>query len=470
MIFFTKKMEKAGHAVMKLLTNRKRKSFDFAYTCYYNQLCNSKEAVSMKIISKLMPASTMKLVMSGVGILALVVFSGFILFEATKAEVVIIDNEKEQTIQTHKSTVQEVLDEAGITVGQYDELSHGLGDNIENNMEIDYRTAKEVIVTLDGKENEYHTTTATIGEFFNENDFSFADRDDISHNTSDEIEDGLHIEISKAFKITVNDGEEEKEFWPTGGSVEELLESENIEFDPDSDDRINFATGSKLAEGMNIEIVRVDKETEEVTETVAFETEEKNDSSLLKGEEKVVAQGEDGEVTKVYEVTYENGEKVDRQLIDEEVEKESTNRVVAIGTKEPQPEPEQNVVTLASEQSSSGSSSSSGNSGSGSSTSSESSSSKEFTMASTAYTASCNGCSGYTATGINLNANPNKKVIAVDPNVIPLGSRVWVEGYGEAIAADTGGSIVGNKIDVHVPDQAAANSWGRRTVTVKILD
>src|SRR5689334_15167339 len=60
--------------------------------------------------------------------------------------------------------------------------------------------------------------------------------------------------------------------------------------------------------------------------------------------------------------------------------------------------------------------------------------SKEITVEATAYTAYCAGCSGITATGIDLRSNPNRKVIAVDPRVIPLGSRVYVEGYGEAIA------------------------------------
>ena len=422
----------------------------------------------MRIISKLMPASALKLVMSGAGILALVVFSGFILFEATKAEVVIIDNDVEQTVHTHKSTVKEVLDEVGITVGQHDALSHDLDDTIENNMEIDYKTAKEVIVTLNGEEDSYYTTSANIGEFFTEYDLSFKDRDHVSHKKSDIIEDGLHIEISQAFKVSVNDGGNEKQVWTTGGSIQELLEEENIAYDPDSDDKINFAVDSKLAEGMTIDIVRVEKVTEEVTETVAFTTEERNDNSLLEGEEEVVSQGEDGEVTKIYETTLENGEEVDKKLVDEQVTKESTNRVVAIGTKQPQPEPEQNVVTLASEKPKSGNKGSSGSSGK--TASSEPSSSKEFTMSSTAYTANCSGCSGYTATGINLKADPNKKVVAVDPSVIPLGSRVWVEGYGEAIAGDTGGSIVGNKIDVHVPSKSAASSWGRRTVKVKVLD
>ena len=72
-------------------------------------------------------------------------------------------------------------------------------------------------------------------------------------------------------------------------------------------------------------------------------------------------------------------------------------------------------------------------------------------MTATAYTAHCNGCSGITRTGINLRSNPNLKVIAVDPNIIPLGSKVWVEGYGYAVAGDTGGAIKGMKIDLHVP-------------------
>ena len=96
--------------------------------------------------------------------------------------------------------------------------------------------------------------------------------------------------------------------------------------------------------------------------------------------------------------------------------------------------------------------------------------SQTFTMVATAYTADCTGCSGITANGTNLRANPNLKVISVDPRVIPLGTRVWVEGYGEAIAADTGGAIKGNKIDVFIPSQKGALDWGSRTVTVKILN
>lgn len=93
-----------------------------------------------------------------------------------------------------------------------------------------------------------------------------------------------------------------------------------------------------------------------------------------------------------------------------------------------------------------------------------------FAVEATAYTAGCAGCSGITSTGINLNNDPYAKVIAVDPNVIPLGTRVYVEGYGYAIAGDTGGAIKGYKIDVHVPTKEEAYNWGRRTVEITILE
>ena len=96
--------------------------------------------------------------------------------------------------------------------------------------------------------------------------------------------------------------------------------------------------------------------------------------------------------------------------------------------------------------------------------------SKEMVVTATAYTAYCKGCSGTTAYGIDLRANPSQKVIAVDPRIIPLGTKVWVEGYGEAIAGDTGGAIKGNKIDVFIPSHDNAMEWGVKKVKIKVLN
>lgn len=75
---------------------------------------------------------------------------------------------------------------------------------------------------------------------------------------------------------------------------------------------------------------------------------------------------------------------------------------------------------------------------------------------------------GMTASGVRINSQGDR-IIAVDPSVIPLGSRVYVEGYGEAIAADTGGAIKGNIIDLNM-SEAEAVQWGRRPVNITILD
>lgn len=94
-----------------------------------------------------------------------------------------------------------------------------------------------------------------------------------------------------------------------------------------------------------------------------------------------------------------------------------------------------------------------------------------LTMEATAYSsdpADTLGGGTVTATGQNLLENP--MAVAVDPSVIPLGTRLYVEGYGEAIASDTGGAIQGNIIDVHFSTYEECIAWGRRTVQVTILD
>ena len=69
---------------------------------------------------------------------------------------------------------------------------------------------------------------------------------------------------------------------------------------------------------------------------------------------------------------------------------------------------------------------------------------------------------GHTATGLPVGYG----VVAVDPSVIPLGTHMTIPGYGDAVAADTGGAVVGATIDLWFPSTAAANAWGRRTVTI----
>lgn len=398
----------------------------------------------MRNFRELLPASKWKLVISSIGVLALILFSSIVIYETTKKEVVIHKDGEELRVKTHQDTVKGLLEEVGIVASKHDALSQKLDTNIENNMEIDYISAKEVTLTIDGEESTYYTTESTVGDFLKKNGLSFSKHDDVSHKDSTLIEDNLNISVKTAFEVTVIDGNKEKKVMTTGDSVQEVLKDGNINYDKDSNDKIKPGLNKKVMKDSTISITRVDIENEKLTEKIAYGTVTKKDSSLLKGKEEVITNGQDGEVVKKYKVTYENGDEVKRELIEENITKESVDKVVAVGTKEP------TVATL--------------------STGSNNSSGKTITMTASAFTSSCSGCSGYTATGINLKANPNKKVIAVDPNVIPLGSRVWIEGYGEAIAGDTGGHIKGNRIDVHVASKSTARQWGVRNVKVKILD
>ncbi|WP_159723340.1 3D domain-containing protein [Enterococcus sp. CSURQ0835] len=93
---------------------------------------------------------------------------------------------------------------------------------------------------------------------------------------------------------------------------------------------------------------------------------------------------------------------------------------------------------------------------------------KTMQMQSTAYSCAESVNTFWTAMGIDLRQNP--MVVAVDPNVIPLGSMVEVSGYGIAIAGDTGGAIKGNIVDVHFPTVEQCIQWGRRNVTVTIIE
>ena len=85
--------------------------------------------------------------------------------------------------------------------------------------------------------------------------------------------------------------------------------------------------------------------------------------------------------------------------------------------------------------------------------------SRSITVSATGYS-----LGGSTATGLPVGWG----VAAVDPSVIPLGTHMTVPGYGEAIAADTGGAIVGATIDLWFPTTAQAMAWGRRIVTISL--
>lgn len=409
-------------------------------------------------IRKLLPErlSGKGLVISIISFILFVSILVYTVYETTKATVtIVLENENEEVIvRTHAETIADLMLEQEWDVQEHDFIEPALNTEIVNNTTVHWKPAKEVVVTIKNDTNPVFTTKDTVKELLHELNIAYTKHDLIEPALNTAITDDLEIYYEAAFQVELTSDGDQREVWTTSTTVADFLEHEDVSLG--ELDRVEPELDTKLEKETEIQVVRVEKVTDVVEETVAFGTVTRKDNELEAGKEEVIDAGEEGQIKKYYEVLLEDGEEVSREQIKTETVKESADRVVAVGTK-PKPEP----VSRSASPSSTAESEN---------TSEEKSSGKTMTVSATAYTASCNGCSGVTATGINLNNNRNMKVIAVDPNVIPLGSRVHVEGYGEAVAGDTGGAIKGNKIDVHVPSKAEARRWGRKQVKITILD
>ncbi|WP_221569240.1 G5 and 3D domain-containing protein [Alkalihalobacillus sp. TS-13] len=363
-------------------------------------------------------------------------------YELTKKTVTISIDGKDQTVQTHADTVKGLLKENDIGVGAHDKVDPGLNSKIKDQMKITWIQSHQVKLNLDGEEKKVWTTADTVKELLESEKIEVGEHDKLTPDMNANISDGMAVNLEKAFKVKLNDGGKEKDVWTTSITVADLLKQNKIQLD--EMDRVEPGKDALVKKGAQVKVTRVEKVTDVVEESVDFAVVKRKDSDLAKGKEKVVSDGKKGKVEKHYEVVMENGKEVSRKLVKTEKVSDSKDKIVAVGTKV-----QTQTVSRSKSSEPSG---------------------REFYVSSTAYTANCAGCSGITATGYNLKENPNAKVIAVDPSVIPLGSKVWVEGYGYATALDTGGAINGKKIDVFFSSQSAATSWGRKTVRIKIID
>jgi len=364
--------------------------------------------------------------------------TGLFIYQGTKKSVSLTLNDNKKEIKTHAETVHELLGELKINYKKQDYLSPSVNAKVKDNMQIVWKPAYMVILTLNGEEKKVWTTAKTVKEFLAKSEIAVKEQDQLSVPLKTKIKQGLKINLDTAFQVVVNDGGEERTVWSTSTTVADFLEQQGIKLN--ELDRVEPGLDQMIGENVPVNIVRVEKVTDVVEEPLEFATVTQKDSNLESGKQQVVQEGKIGKVQKTYEVILENGQEVSKTLISENVMEKATDKIVAVGTKE--------MTQLVSRGSETG---------------------KEFYVSSTAYTASCNGCSGKTAIGIDLHANPGAKIIAVDPSVIPLGTKVYVEGYGYAVAADTGTRIKGNKIDVFFASQSDAYRWGQRTVKIKIL-
>ncbi|WP_248563331.1 G5 and 3D domain-containing protein [Niallia sp. NCCP-28] len=366
---------------------------------------------------------------------------GFLFYEISKKTVTLTLDGKEKVIETHSSTIQEIFDELDIAISSEDYVFPSLEKKITDDMKVVWKRAKQVELKKDDEEKTVWTTAGSVEEFLKEQKISLNEHDQVNHQMDTTIEQKMEIVVHIAFPVTLLDAGKKKQVWSTSTTVADFLTQQEISLA--KLDRVEPNLKEKVKEKAVVNITRVEKVTDVVEQPIDYAVVTQKDHTLKAGTEKVVTEGKKGLVSKKFEVTKENGKEVSRKLLSEKNIKEKQDKLVAVGTKS-------DVVQIASRGESSRESA-------------------DMYVNSTAYTASCNGCSGRTATGIDLKANPNAKVIAVDPSYIPLGTKVYVEGYGYAVAADTGGAIKGKKIDVFFPSKADAYRWGNKPVKIKII-
>ena len=229
-------------------------------------------------------------------------------------------------------------------------------------------------------------------------------------------------------------------------NVGALLEEQNVKYD--DNDIISSGLDTKLSNGIKIEVIDVQEETIKESKEVPFEVDVIEDEDLEKGKTVVQNEGESGENELVYKVTYHNGKKVEKKFMEELVSSKPVNKVVKKGTKEKEEE-----VQVASSR---------GENSRGLANSNETSrSGRTISVVATAYTGH-----SVTATG----TTPRWGTIAVDPNVIPYGTKVYIPRLNKTfIAEDCGGAIKGNKIDIYMEDASSVGSWGVQSLEIQIL-
>lgn len=258
------------------------------------------------------------------------------------------------------------------------------------------------------------------------------------------------IHIKSAVPINVFADGQETTIMTSKDTVEEALKNSTIGLG--LHDRIEGAKpDDKIYKGMNVKVVRVKRELVTSNEIIPYEIDRRANDSMDQGVEQVVSKGKNGVCEKTYLVVYEDGKEVERTLLADTVVKEPEKEIVEYGTIATYTASRGEVIRYK----------------------------KVLEMSATAYTASYKDTKkhpdhplfGITYTGVRV----KKGIVAVDPKVIPLGTRLYIEGigdtpdYGYAVAADIGSAIKGNKIDLYMDGQDVVDKFGRRKVRVYIL-
>lgn len=300
------------------------------------------------------------------------------------------------------------------------------------------------------KTQELTTRQNTVAEFLEENEVTLGEFDRLSMLMEDELYNGARLIIRKGRKLTLNIDGSIEIITTTKKTIREAFEEAGISLG--GNDRVEPELDTLVAEDMNVNVYRVAHQEITVDTEIPFTSREVSDSTVAKGKTIIKTKGSNGLKRTTYSITTENGVETKREIISQVTVKEPTAQVVAVGTK-------------------TASKASGGKRTVTTSTGKSLSYSKKLTVTATAYTAAAGKktASGRTA---------QYGVVAVDPNVIPLGTRLYVEStddgktwqYGYCVAGDTGGAVKGNKIDLYFDSKNQCLQFGKRSAIVYILN
>lgn len=329
---------------------------------------------------------------------------------------------------------------------------------------IDFQSKQVTLVMVDAfadseKTQELTTRQNTVSDFLKENDIQLGEFDRASMLMEDELYGGARLVIRKGRNFTLNIDGNIEIITTTKKTIREAFEEAGV--DIGEADRVEPGLDTNVTEDMNVSVFRVQNKEITVDKEIAFASKEVSDSSLEKGKTKIKTKGVNGLKRTTYFVTTENGIEVNRQIISETTIKNPVTQIIAVGTKAKA----KAAAKAKTKAASSNSKTVTTNAGK------TLSYSKKLTVTATAYTAAAGK---KTASGKVAQYG----VIAVDPKIIPLGTKLYVEStddgkswqYGYCIAGDTGGAVKGNKIDLFFDSESQCLKFGRRSAIVYILD
>lgn len=294
---------------------------------------------------------------------------------------------------------------------------------------------KTVIVSIDGKDQKIITYKGTVEGALHDNDIEIGPKDKVQPSVNSELSNNGRIAVHRAVKVNVALDGKKLTLQSAEKTVADMFKAEGISVD--TVDKVQPSEDMQLTNDMNITVTRVS--SKEVTEvkTLDYETVIRNDENLDKSVSKTVQEGKNGDKEITYKVVYEDGKEVSRKLVAEKVTNKPVNKIVVKGSGESVALSRGDSVIYK----------------------------KKLNMTATAYS-----IGNFTASGARTSRNPSGwSTIAVDPNVIPLGTKVYIPGYGLAIAADTGTAIKNNKIDLFMSSYGDACNWGLRSVELYII-